>query len=85
MPQDNSNSTRASIFDSSQVSIQSQASSAIVGVVTRTLTGGVVSSQADGTILVLQLADEDADNLKTLPDIGTSPENTFLSMTSKPT
>lgn len=77
-----SETVRASSFDSTQVTVQSQVSDALLGTRTITLAGGVATSQQDPAILILQLEDQDADSLKSFSDIGTSVANTFLSLTS---
>ena len=71
---------RASSLDPTQITIQSQVSTSIAGVRSISLTGGV-STQEDGTSVVLQLSEEDANNLKLYDNIATSTANTFLTIT----
>ena len=77
-----SETVRASSFDPTQVTVQSQVSDVLLGTRSVTLTGGLATSQQGTAVLILQLDDQDADILKSFSDIGTSVANTYLSLTS---
>lgn len=73
--------TVSTSVDLTQITLQSAVSSTVPGVVAVTLQGGVVSRR-DGTVIVIQLDDEDANRLKEVRTIATDEDNTYVWFTS---
>ena len=73
--------TVSSNIDATQITIQSEISTAIPGLTSVTLTGGRVSRE-EGTRIVLQLEEDDANELKRIRSIATMRDNTYVWITS---
>lgn len=69
-------------IDATQITVQSEISDAVTGVVARTLVGGVATRRDVGTELVLQLDEDDANVLKAIRTVATSRDNTYVWFTS---
>ena len=67
------------IVDLTQITIQSQINSANIGSESITLTGGTVT-RSDGTVIILQLDKDDANEFKRVRNICTTEANTFISI-----
>ena len=63
--------------DATQITLQSEISSSIAGAVLVTLRGGSITRR-DGTMIIVQLEEQDANELKRIRSIATSEENTFV-------
>lgn len=75
-----SESVQATSLDPSQITLQSRINSAIAGTRSVPLTGGI-QPQENGRVIVLQLTEDDANEIKRLRDIATTRFDTFLSLT----
>ena len=69
--------TVSTLVDPTQITLQSEISSRIAGVVSLTLQGGVVTRR-DGTVIVLQFEEDDANILKAVRTIATDVDNTYV-------
>ena len=75
--------TVSTVVDPTQLTLQSSISSSLAGTQSITLTGGAVMRRpGDGTVLVLQLEEADANELKRVRAIATSTDNTYVWLTS---
>lgn len=69
--------TVSTVVDPTQITLQSAVSNTVPGVVAVTLRGGVISRR-DGTVIVVQLDEEDANRLKAVRTIATDEDNTYI-------
>ena len=76
-----SETVQATSLDPTQLTLQSRINDAIAGTRSVTLTGGT-QSQENGRVIVLQLSEEDANDIKRFREIAITESNTYLSLTS---
>ncbi len=73
--------TVSTIIDTTQITLQSEIRSTIPGTVSVTLQGGAPSRGGGGTtptVIVLQLQESDANELKRIPSIATNRDDTYI-------
>lgn len=76
-----SETVQATSLDPSQITLQGRINSGIAGTRIVPLTGDA-QPQENGRVIVLQLSEDDANNIKRLRDIATTRFDTFLSLTA---